>query len=432
MPLLSGHWKRCLWLLVLAMLLRLCFLIRQREATDFGVVDSYAAFEMVVVGVTALALYASGALRKLGGLLRGSSLLMGLGLYVLGVFSAVWSPLRAYALFRSAEALIMILAVSTLIFAARSNRSAEKALFVLFAALQILTIGDLLLRSGTGITLRTFHTNSYSISAAMVVCYCTVEYIGRRDRLHGVFLVLSLATLVLGTSAGSNIAALTGLAIGMTSVPRIRTYGFAFIALLAASALLVNTEQVKQVLMPGKTQEEISSLSARTSLWEDYLQSFIRHPVLGQGFAVTPRISQLYETNSHNSVVAVAAGLGMLGLSVMSMWMLALVRDCVRVATYNQGIGAGCIAALIAGLVNCLSCAFIGEGLSGGTFMFFAFHAYLIRMLIMPETPGCTLLRSGSDQERASTGKAIHPQRSRRPARKVGLRFAASMPRGSM
>jgi O-antigen ligase len=373
---LSRFWKITLWVLVLAMLTRITFLLRQRDASQFSTIDNYAALEVVISFLTGGALLASGVTRELLSYLRNSSLKYGLLLYALGVCSALWSPLHAFSLFRATEAAVEILAVSALVLSQRDKASAERAVYILFSAVIVLDIGYIIRVYGLTLNPARYHTNSYSASGAMMFSYCVVELFCRRNaRLYG-FTLFSLATLAIGTSGGSNIAALLGFCVGLAGSGKRGGVGLLVLCLAVGLVLLGGVDQLREILAPGKSDADIQDLSARTRLWATYWQGFAQNPVLGQGFAATPRLSELYETNAHNSFVAIAAGMGLAGIVLLVFWLSSLANEFIRVISRRHPSGAACAAALTAGWANSMSCGYIAEVWMSSTLMFFVFYAY--------------------------------------------------------
>jgi O-antigen ligase len=403
-------WRWTLWLLIMAMAFRISFLIRQRRAGDFASVDGYATFQILVILATAIMLLVSPVAWSTFLRLKTSSLKYGVGLYALGAVSAVWSPQPVYSLFRATEALVEILAICTVVCSLRDWLAGEKMLVLTFLLLLSFHFGGLIRSNGLGLSFHSFHTNSYSASAAMALCFSAGELLRRQNtRMWSIF-VAAAGALAIGTSAGSNIAALLGLLTVGILQPRGKRWRIVALAVvLGALAVLAGSQGVRQILAPGKTDAELQDLSARTTLWENYSQAFFDNPLIGQGFAVTARISTLYETNTHNSLLAVLTGTGLLGLAVTLAWLFSASRECFDAVKHRQPFAVGFTGSLVAGWINAMSCAYIGEGWSTSTLTFFMLAAFFARFSLA-DAP----LRSGAQSPRQRrTALAYLPRRPR-------------------
>jgi len=74
----------------------------------------------------------------------------------------------------------------------------------------------------------------------------------------------------------------------------------------------------------------------RTVLWGEGLALLKSHPLFGVGFG---RMAEHTQLTAHNSIVVCAAELGLFGLYFWSMFLLATVRDAVKVTASQEGEG---------------------------------------------------------------------------------------------
>src|SRR5262249_21397629 len=74
------------------------------------------------------------------------------------------------------------------------------------------------------------------------------------------------------------------------------------------------------------------------------------------------RLSDLYSTNTHSTPISILMGMGLLGGIVFVIWLALLSRENIGCLAAGRPFSVGCASALVAGLLNSLSCAYIGEG----------------------------------------------------------------------
>ena len=120
-------------------------------------------------------------------------------------------------------------------------------------------------------------------------------------------------------------------------------------------------------------------LNGRKYIWSGYLKEFEKRPFLGHGFAVSARTSTHFKsTNTHNSGLSVVLGTGVAGLAIVALALRRLLHEGIRALRNNQTGANGAIAALIAGLLNSMSVAFLGEAWMMSSFSFFCVLALFI------------------------------------------------------
>jgi O-antigen ligase len=353
-----------LWILTVGVGARLTILVRQR--TEFDQIDPLAMLEIFLVGCTGLILLVSRRLGPLMRTLKGSSSLILMLYYVMGMVSAAWSPLPAFSLFRAVEALSQIVAIFVAVSLAPTFRLAEKRVLLVGGLVVFLGVCKIPALVGFNFSLFAWHTNEYSASAAMLAAYCVGELFagaGGRSKFLTAVLCGSLACIALGTSSASTIAFLCGL---VAAAAFGRKYLFLFCGMAAVVLVLAlgGIEGIRDMLFPGKTEEMVFSLSGRTHLWDAYIEQIKQAVIAGNGFAVLSRITPgaMYNINCHNSVIAALGSIGLIGLATLLVWIGKCGVELVKVVRVHRPGALGCLAAIVTGLVNSQACAFLGEG----------------------------------------------------------------------
>jgi hypothetical protein len=371
-------YRLLLWVTAVGLIARVTLGIRQR--TDFMDIDILAGIEIACVGLTLAILVITGRWSLLYRRIAGTSAAILLLYYVLGSISAAWSPYLTFSLFKGVEALSQMLAVLLILSYARSFKSAEKQVLLMACLMILLSIGKqitIIERVGESVSdWHNWHSNAYTAPSAMLACYCLGELMAsagvRRKRLLFGF-CFGLFGVVLGTSSGSIIAAMIG--VGAAAMISRKPGVLVLCAIVVGLALIFGgSEGIRSVLFPGKTQIEIDTMSGREDLWAAYWEEIQKSIVFGRGFAILSRITSfMYTTNTHNSFIAAMGSIGLVGLFVQLYWMIKMGAEAVRSAVKRYPGSVGCLAALLAGVINSQSCAYLGEGWTEATFTFVAF-----------------------------------------------------------
>ena len=115
-------------------------------------------------------------------------------------------------------------------------------------------------------------------------------------------------------------------------------------------------------------------------LWDIYLDLIYDKPVLGHGFSASTRMFFINMTNTHNGYLAVVLGTGIVG----SLFFVGAILKFFKEATYNlrQKVpgGLGCLAAVVAALVNNFTVSIIGEQWNSSSMtlaLFLGFHFWV-------------------------------------------------------
>ncbi len=400
-----------LWLLTLGVVARITVFLRQRSGGDFTNVDVSAAVEIALVFLAGFCIVACPRLPQTLKLITRTSVVMLLLYNILGAVSAAWSPIPTFSLFRAGEVIVEILAVFLALSYCVDFIAAERTMLWMSLLATLMTVTVNIRSGGLEFSMYAWHTNSYTACAAIVLCYCCGELFAyphpRRRRFLIVMAIIGAAFVALGTSTGSFIACICGIAVAAL-LARNRGLAGALIMLAVVAGALVSGGDVNALLFPGKTENEIATMSNRTQLWDAYMAQIEESPILGYGFASIERLAGAdYETNTHNFVLAVLGGTGAVGLLVILLWLGWLFKE-IRRSVASQRAGArGAAAALTAALVNSMGCAYLGEGWSSITFVFVCVLAFYILFVLRtgPRMPVGT--RRG--EWRGRTRKTVFP-----------------------
>lgn len=299
-----------------------------------------------------------------------------LALYLFGVLSGLWSAIPLFSTYFALEGLIYTFALAIIIYQQPDNESMERIaiyfsfLFIFFMLAKIIRL------SGFSFSLIHWHTNNYSAVSAMLFGYCYGEYNNRyrektedEKRLLKRGIWLSLFFVALGTSSASNIALVASLVV-ITLISGKRSFKLISLVLFGI-VLLANRlygDVFNEILFPGKTAAGVEMLSGRTNIWEYYIELIKQKPVAGWGFAALARISKLYTTHTHNSLIEIAGGVGIIGLLFYAIYLIRMfIKLLLNIrAPYSVGV----IGALAAGFVNGNAISFMGSAAGA---IFFAF-----------------------------------------------------------
>jgi O-antigen ligase len=250
--------------------------------------------------------------------------------------------------------------------------SAERA-YILISFIMVLFGLVMHFRLGSSqLSLSELHTNQYSAIAAMGFVYCFGERyqsdMVRKKTLTRLALLFGFLT-ALGTSATSNVAALTGILVVLTLVRRAKGEIVLFLSagLIALYWSGYFEEFWMDVLFPGKSEYEIISLKGRAHLWDMYLGLIAEQPILGYGFVAISRMGHMWgnisTTNTHNGFLEVLLSTGLLGGSFFLIWLLGISKEMLHAYKCNRIGAVGAIGAFTVALINNL-----GRTIMGGSF----------------------------------------------------------------
>ena len=347
--------------------------------------DTNAGAEIIIVLGTFCLLLFTPAFRVAFAHIRSSSLRWLTGLYFLGLVSALWSPMPSYSAFRAVEQISQLLAVVAGLAMERNALEAERKVLLVFAATLLLDWTKIFKFNGLSLSLGAWHTNTYSTIAGMAACYCAGELMSGRNYARNrlwFFGAVALFAVILGTSAASNIAVAIGLGFAALSTRNWKVLGGCVLLLVVVGIASTMDKNMFSFLLAGKDPEAVKTLTGRTHLWELYLPRFLERPLLGEGYAVSARLSDIYATSTHCSPISVFMGMGAVGGIVFLVWLVVLFAENAGSVINSKPFALGCASGLLAGLVNSLSCAFMGESYSIVTLIFNSLLGFFIIFVV--------------------------------------------------
>lgn len=362
------------------------FIARQkifaRGRIDFDTIDTYAAIDVLVVSFLMLILLFNRKTTRFLSVVYKSSLFWLFAYYFVCALSIMWSLRPAYSLYRSIECLVFITSLGVaLLYCPGFEKAERKVLFL--SLLSVFVQMGAHMRGGGALSLGVLHTNAYSASAAMIFVYCVGEYLAlakkklsinskRRKRLF-IYGVFSLAFLALGTSSGSNVAALFGIVVILFAQRKMGLMTFIFFAVLLLFFLGGGLDPLMEVLFPGKTEQGIATLGGRTKTWTYYAARIAESPLWGHGLGVSPtKGGGVWMAYSHNFILSILIGTGFLGLTIFIFFPFKLAVELIRSSKRKIEGAAGAMGALAAGFVNSLSMPMIADRWATASFAFFS------------------------------------------------------------
>jgi hypothetical protein len=417
----SGHANRMnrgtvlLLVCLFGFIARLTLMVRQHATTvDMSAVDAFAGIDITLVFTAALVLLAGGLLsRALFSVSRTCAVWL-LGYYLFCAVSASWSVAHIYSLYRAFEYLILFLATFYVVGQPGDFESAERWFLTAVTATIILQVLGEMRLAGFSMSLHVLHTNTYTASSGILLCYCLGEYLAmnKNERLESrkrakrlkYCAAFSFCTLVLGTSAASNVAAAAGCLVIFLALRKLSIFVAGLFAALLAFCLAVafggGEAIVYSILFPGKSQTAIVTATGRTLLWQMLWLKFLNSPYIGYGFGViSGGRDKAFAALSHNSLFTVLIGTGIMGLFFFSIFILGLWRSAL-VEVWRRGVGTvGFIGALTVSFVNCLAMPLMADRWWATSTVFvwlIAFFLIHVRSANRPEVqareefdPGC-------------------------------------------
>jgi O-antigen ligase len=369
-----------IWLTHIAFIVRVTVFVRRRSA--FADIDPFAFIQILIVYLNCFLSLISGKLFVVIGDVLRSSLLFLFLYYVLCMLSSIWSSLPQFTLYKSFEYAALLLSVLIAISFEKNYESAEKKVLALVTITLFCGIFLHIKNSNYHISISSLHTNQYSATAAMLSAYCLGEYFkahNPRKKTLRRFGVVGLLFLVIGTSAASNMAFLCGAVLVFVLVGRL-FLAFAGACILAISYLIgvyvfeTDFGFLPYVLAPGKTAKDLETGSGRLMIIEYYKRRIFQSPFLGHGFAVMETKKGFLRPGlTHNSILSVLLGTGLLGMFFYGIFLIKLgIQSVKSLAAKRQGC-IGATAAIVAGLINSLSIALVADYWMEPSFSFCCF-----------------------------------------------------------
>jgi O-antigen ligase len=381
-----------IWIALIAWVTRNTIFVRQRSGSDFAQIDILAGVQISLVLLVVFAGLLSKRALPVWFKTSGTSLRMLFIYYFICAISAIWSPLPTFTMYRSIEFMAMLMGAVIALTYATDFIKAERT-FLLVSVI-VIVLGMLLIVKfyGLSTSLRHWHTNTYTASAAMVLCYCFGEYFNcekSRKRLLKWVGFFALAVVVLGTSSSSFIAVIMGVLFTAMLYRKVALFVigslFMLVILLVNMLVTIDLSVLFPVLFPGKSETEIYTLTGRVQMWESFFDLILESPTIGHGFAVlsTGR-GGVFSADPHNSIFSVLLGTGLIGLIVVLIYFFRLLREFFRTSFLRLPGAIGCGAGLATGLVNTLTMTLVLDEWEESSLIFACLSALLVFFVLLP------------------------------------------------
>jgi len=202
-----------LWFLLLAWIMRVTVFMRRRPGNEFADIDVLAGLQIFIVLFILITVLISARALPIWSRSAGTSVRMIFIYYLLSALSALWSPLPQFTVYRASEFIISFMGVLVALSYARNFLTAERTVLIVSAFEIFSSMYGEVLTTRIPLILQSWHTNSYTASAAILFCYCLGEYFGsdRNRKLPLIcFGLFAFGALAVGTSSGSNVGAAVG------------------------------------------------------------------------------------------------------------------------------------------------------------------------------------------------------------------------------
>jgi len=259
-----------LWVGLLAWVARITVFVRQRPQTEFAVIDILAGIQIAIVLFVLLTVLLSARVLPMWSKTAGTSVRMLFIYYFICALSALWSSLPQFSLYRATEFIILFMGLLIALSYSQNFLKAERTMLIVSSIVIIFGMYVNFKLYGLSSSVTSWHTTTYTASAAIMFCYCLGEYFQRERERRKVltwFALFALGPLILGTSAASNVAALLGVLLvallyrNKMLIIISGTILFIFVPL----SLLVSFEYslFSSIIFPGKTEEDIYTLHGR-------------------------------------------------------------------------------------------------------------------------------------------------------------------------
>ena len=358
---------KILLFLAFSLIFRITLLIRKRSDDDFAVIDSLAMLEIAIVGLIVVILLLSPYLSTIVSRISKSSASILFIYSLISIFSALWSPLPSYSLFRAVQVTSQLLVIFVVLYEFGSFSSAENFVLRVSTFLMLINLLGQFKLIGYQFYLPLLHSNTYSNSAAMIFCYCFHEYFistNEDKKKYRNYALIGLFGIIIGTSATSNISVLISLLFTRFILYRnlsIGTFIFSLIMIVSMLSFSKNLldSKVSDIILAGKDPEAVSTMSGRMHIWTTYMDVAKERPILGHGFAIATRVGTFRVNTAHNVFLAIALDLGLVGLCLFLWGAQRLARECMRPEPQPTKGRLGVLSVFIAALIACQSTPFI-------------------------------------------------------------------------
>jgi O-antigen ligase len=340
------------------------FLRRYRaDVSNYTAIDGLAIFDIMVIAYCAYWLYKNQNQIPWKHIWYGT-VKCWFGYYMFALVTILWrirGSSALYICYRAGTMLILSAYIYMLFTKFRTPQNAFKGLLNYCMGLTLLLfIGNV--RNGT------LHTNTYSVSAAVMACLALSAY--RRNLLSSAelkpYIFGGLFFLLIGTSSASNVAFVCGL-IFIYSFKHNRFHLSFFIVTLFSlfAAYYFGKRMFIKILFPNKSIQNVTSLHGRLYLWTGYIKIWSKRPFIGWGFAVGERAGRtfnfMYALSAHNGYLSILINTGLLGLAFWLVLFKRLLKSLMLQIIFDSPYSVAVASAFLVIAVNNNSVPIIGS-----------------------------------------------------------------------
>lgn len=215
-----------------------------------------------------------------------------------------------------------------------------------------------------------YHDNAYPLLGItqLLLVMGAIRYgvFETKEMLHHI--IISSATIILGTSSASWLSLIIGLLFFFgTKQKGVNISLIIVTALFFYAVWNIFEDSIFHIIFGNKTAAEISSGTGRQGLWEAYIKGWQESPWLGHGFIVGEKgaIASkyiLFATNtSHNMMISVLVNTGIFGMLFWLMFLWKQCKTCWENSLRENSYALICFPAIVAMFVNANSFPVIGS-----------------------------------------------------------------------
>ena len=330
------------------------FLRRYRtDISNYTAIDGLAIFDVLAMAFCAFYLYHNRFQVPWKQLWHGT-IKCWFAYYLFALITIFWriqGSSALYIIYRAGTMLILSVYIYYIFMKFRTPRSAFKGLLNYSLALTVfMFLGHV--RMGS------HHTNTYSVSAAVLVCLAISAYRSKLFQFNEIapFIYSGLFFLLIGTSSASNVSFVFGILFIYSFKNKRFQPSFFIISLLAlVTAYYFGKRFFIKIIFPNKSIKSITTLAGRMYLWKGYIKIWLMRPFLGWGFAVGERAGKafnfMYALSAHNGYFSILINTGLIG---MSFWLVlfkrlikSLMHQIIFESPYAIAITSACIVIAI-------------------------------------------------------------------------------------
>jgi O-antigen ligase len=156
------------------------------------------------------------------------------------------------------------------------------------------------------------------------------QWLAKRISWRGAWLQMSYALFIFAFASSRTSFGILALGITIVLLRRSKVLMVGFIAVLG-TALWIFRNGVMKVMLQGRSQENIESLSGRVEMWAAAFRAWKQHPILGYGGGVGGKVvlshinvqSLMNMSHLHSGFMEALTGLGLIGFIIGAGLLLA-------------------------------------------------------------------------------------------------------------